>query len=161
LQLLPAYQQCQATARRARCLLRRQSLISMQGADGPSGPHSPIPEENSNCAFRLLTILAGRNARGSSGRQNAQTYAPGYPICMQILGAPINYYDCSFTFAAANATCRPRAARAQGACSILILPAQKPPGPTLPAPSSYLLAMASSSQSPPRTWIAGWRYRFA
>jgi hypothetical protein len=27
---------------------------------------------------------------------SAQTYAPGYPICMQVWG-PINYYDCSFT----------------------------------------------------------------
>ena len=27
---------------------------------------------------------------------SAQTYAPPYPICMQVWG-PINYYDCSFT----------------------------------------------------------------
>jgi hypothetical protein len=27
---------------------------------------------------------------------SAQTYAPGYPVCMEVWG-PLNYYDCSFT----------------------------------------------------------------
>ena len=41
----------------------------------------------------------------------AQTYAPGYPICMQVWG-PINYYDCSFTsLPQCNASASGRAAQ--------------------------------------------------
>jgi hypothetical protein len=42
-----------------------------------------------------LTILAAATL-SAAAPATAQTYAPGYPICMQVWG-PINYYDCSFT----------------------------------------------------------------
>ena len=42
-----------------------------------------------------LAILADATL-SAAAPASAQTYAPGYPICMQVWG-PINYYDCSFT----------------------------------------------------------------
>ena len=42
-----------------------------------------------------LTILAVATL-AAAAPASAQTYAPGYPVCMQVWG-PINYYDCSFT----------------------------------------------------------------
>jgi hypothetical protein len=45
-----------------------------------------------NLALAILLIATLSAAAPAS----AQTYAPGYPICMQVWG-PINYYDCSFT----------------------------------------------------------------
>jgi hypothetical protein len=42
-----------------------------------------------------LAILAAATL-SAAAPASAQTYAPGYPICMQVWG-PINYYDCSFT----------------------------------------------------------------
>jgi hypothetical protein len=42
---------------------------------------------------------------------SAQTYAPGYPICMQVWG-PINYFDCRFTsMPQCNASASGRAAQ--------------------------------------------------
>jgi hypothetical protein len=43
----------------------------------------------------VLTILAVATL-AAAVPASAQTYAPGYPICMQVWG-PINYYDCTFT----------------------------------------------------------------
>jgi hypothetical protein len=56
----------------------------------------------------------------------AQTYAPGYPICMQVWG-PINYYDCSFTsLPQCNASASGRAAQ----CVINpYFASAEPPGP--------------------------------
>jgi hypothetical protein len=42
-----------------------------------------------------LAIIAAATL-SATAPASAQTYAPGYPICMQVWG-PINYYDCSFT----------------------------------------------------------------
>ena len=41
----------------------------------------------------------------------AQTYAPGYPVCLQVYG-PINYYDCRYTsLPQCNASASGRAAQ--------------------------------------------------
>ena len=42
-----------------------------------------------------LAILA-ITAAATVGPAAAQTYAPGYPVCMHVYG-PATYYECSFT----------------------------------------------------------------
>jgi hypothetical protein len=42
---------------------------------------------------------------------SAQTYGPGYPVCLHVYG-PATYYDCSFTtLAQCNATAAGRSAQ--------------------------------------------------
>lgn len=46
-----------------------------------------------------------------AGPAAAQTYAPGYPVCMQVWG-PANYYECRYTsLAQCNASASGRAAQ--------------------------------------------------
>ncbi|WP_454627990.1 DUF3551 domain-containing protein [Bradyrhizobium cenepequi] len=42
----------------------------------------------------LATIVLGAVAAVQPAR--AQTYAPGYPVCLHVYG-PITYYECSYT----------------------------------------------------------------
>ena len=49
-----------------------------------------------------LAILAADNVLAAAPAR-AQTYAPGYPVCLHVYD-PVSYYECS-------ATRRPRAAR--------------------------------------------------
>jgi Protein of unknown function (DUF3551) len=63
-------------------------------ADVRSGRSHPIPEE---ILMRILALTIPAIATMLAvAPASAQTYAPGYPICMQVWG-PINYYDCRFT----------------------------------------------------------------
>ena len=57
---------------------------------------------------------------------SAQTYAPGYPVCLQIYG-PINYFDCRYTsLPQCNASASGRAAQ----CVINpYFASAEPPGP--------------------------------
>lgn len=43
---------------------------------------------------QALAILA-ITAAAMAGPAAAQTYAPGYPVCMHVYG-PVSYYECSF-----------------------------------------------------------------
>ena len=46
-----------------------------------------------------------------AGPAAAQTYAPGYPVCLQVWG-PANYYECRYTsLAQCNATASGRSAQ--------------------------------------------------
>ena len=46
-----------------------------------------------------------------AGPAAAQTYAPGYPVCLHVWG-PANYYECRYTsLAQCNATASGRAAQ--------------------------------------------------
>jgi hypothetical protein len=46
-----------------------------------------------------------------AGSVAAQTYAPGYPVCLQVWG-PANYYECRYTsLAQCNASASGRAAQ--------------------------------------------------
>jgi hypothetical protein len=50
------------------------------------------------------TVLAAAPAR-------AQTYAPGYPVCLHVYG-PVSYYECSYTsLPQCNASASGRAAQ--------------------------------------------------
>jgi Protein of unknown function (DUF3551) len=42
-----------------------------------------------------LAILASATV-SMAGPAAAQTYAPGYPVCLQVYG-PVSYYDCRYT----------------------------------------------------------------
>jgi hypothetical protein len=43
-------------------------------------------------ALTILTIAMGSAAAPAS----AQTYAPGYPVCLHVYG-PVTYYECRYT----------------------------------------------------------------
>ena len=55
-----------------------------------------------------LAILA-IGAISAAAPAQAQTYDPGYPVCLHVYGR-ISYYECRYT-SCLNATRRPRAAR--------------------------------------------------
>ena len=56
-------------------------------------------------AIPLIATLA------AAAPANAQTYAPGYPVCLQVYG-PINYFDCRYTsLPQCNASASGRAAQ--------------------------------------------------
>jgi hypothetical protein len=58
----------------------------------------------------VLAILA-IGAASIVGPARAQTYAPGYPVCLHVYG-PITYYECSYTsLAQCNATASGRGAQ--------------------------------------------------
>ena len=58
----------------------------------------------------VLAILAIGTA-SVAGPAAAQTYAPGYPVCMQVWG-PANYYECRYTsLAQCNVSASGRAAQ--------------------------------------------------
>ena len=57
-----------------------------------------------------LTILAIATA-SVAGPAAAQTYAPGYPVCLHVWG-PANYYECRYTsLAQCDASASGRAAQ--------------------------------------------------
>ncbi len=57
-----------------------------------------------------LTILAIAT-QSLAAPAAAQTYAPGYPVCLHVYG-PITYYECRYTsLAQCNATASGRAAQ--------------------------------------------------
>jgi hypothetical protein len=57
-----------------------------------------------------LTILAIATV-SVAGPAAAQTYAPGYPVCLHVWG-PANYYECRYTsLAQCNASASGRAAQ--------------------------------------------------
>ena len=57
-----------------------------------------------------LAILAIATM-STAGSAAAQTFAPGYPVCLQVYG-PVAYYDCRYTsLAQCNASASGRAAQ--------------------------------------------------
>ena len=57
-----------------------------------------------------LAMLAGATV-SMAGPAAAQTYAPGYPVCLHVWG-PANYYECRYTsLAQCNASASGRAAQ--------------------------------------------------
>jgi len=57
-----------------------------------------------------LTILA-LGALACAAPSQAQTYAPGYPVCLHVYG-PVTYYECNYTsLAQCNASASGRAAQ--------------------------------------------------
>jgi Protein of unknown function (DUF3551) len=57
-----------------------------------------------------LTILAV-GTLASAAPSEAQTYAPGYPVCLHVYG-PVTYYECNYTsLAQCNATASGRSAQ--------------------------------------------------
>jgi hypothetical protein len=57
-----------------------------------------------------LAMLAGATV-SIAGPAAAQTYAPGYPVCLHVWG-PLNYYECAYTsLAQCNASASGRAAQ--------------------------------------------------
>jgi Protein of unknown function (DUF3551) len=72
-----------------------------------------------------LSILAAATL-SAAAPASAQTYAPPYPICMQVWG-PINYYDCSFT---SLPQCNLSASARPAQCVVNpYLASAEPPGP--------------------------------
>ena len=60
-----------------------------------------------NLALAILAITT----ISAAGPAAAQTYAPGYSVCLHVYG-PISYYECSFTsLAQCNASASGRAAQ--------------------------------------------------
>jgi hypothetical protein len=52
----------------------------------------------------IVTVIAAAPA-------SAQTYAPGYPVCLHVFG-PVSYFDCSYTsIAQCNLTASGRSAQ--------------------------------------------------
>ena len=63
-----------------------------------------------NLALAILAIATVSVA----GPAAAQTYAPGYPVCLRVYG-PVNYYECRYTtMAQCNASASGRAAQCVG-----------------------------------------------
>ena len=61
-------------------------------------------------AFPLFVASLGGLLTAAAPAQ-AQTYAPGFPVCLRVYG-PINYYDCSYaSLAQCNATASGRPAQ--------------------------------------------------
>jgi hypothetical protein len=57
-----------------------------------------------------LTVLVAGTLLGASAAR-AQTYAPGYPVCLHVYGQ-VTYYECSYTsLAQCNASASGRAAQ--------------------------------------------------
>jgi Protein of unknown function (DUF3551) len=57
-----------------------------------------------------LAILAGATV-SMAGPAAAQTYAPGYPVCLHVYG-PLTYYECRYTsLAQCNVAASGRAAQ--------------------------------------------------
>jgi hypothetical protein len=57
-----------------------------------------------------LAILAGATV-SMAGPAAAQTYAPGYPVCLHVYG-PLTYYECRYTsLAECNVSASGRAAQ--------------------------------------------------
>lgn len=73
-----------------------------------------------HCA-RLALIAIGLLLAGGSSR--AQTYDPGYPVCMQIYG-PVGYFDCRY---ASLAQCKYLAVGRSASCVANPYFAQKNP----------------------------------
>jgi hypothetical protein len=44
-------------------------------------------------AYAILTIMSV----GMAAPARAQTYDPDWPICMQVFGKEVDYFDCTFT----------------------------------------------------------------
>ncbi len=60
-----------------------------------------------NLALAILAIATVSVA----GPAAAQTYAPGYPVCLHVWG-PVNYYECAYTsLPQCNASASGRAAQ--------------------------------------------------
>jgi hypothetical protein len=60
--------------------------------------------------IRALAVLALGTA-SVAGPAAAQTYAPGYPVCLHVYG-PLNYYECRYTsLAQCNGSASGRAAQ--------------------------------------------------
>ena len=61
-------------------------------------------------ALAILTILA-IGAASMAAPAAAQTYAPGYPVCLHVYG-PATYYECRYTsLAQCNASASGRSAQ--------------------------------------------------
>ena len=62
--------------------------------------------------MRILALAIFAIAAASlAGPAAAQTYAPGYPVCLHVWG-PANYYECRYTsMAQCNASASGRAAQ--------------------------------------------------
>jgi Protein of unknown function (DUF3551) len=62
--------------------------------------------------MRSLTLaIVAIGAASLTGPATAQTYAPGYPVCLHVYG-PATYYECRYTsLAQCNASASGRAAQ--------------------------------------------------
>ena len=60
---------------------------------------------------RLALAILAIATVSLAGPATAQTYAPGYPVCLQVYG-PVAYYDCRYvSLAQCNASASGRAAQ--------------------------------------------------
>jgi hypothetical protein len=60
---------------------------------------------------RLALAILATAAMCVAGPATAQTYAPGYPVCLHVYG-PVGYYDCRYSsLAQCNASASGRAAQ--------------------------------------------------
>ena len=60
---------------------------------------------------RLALAILAMAAMSVAGPATAQTYAPGYPVCLHVYG-PVGYYDCRYSsLAQCNASASGRAAQ--------------------------------------------------
>ena len=60
---------------------------------------------------RLALAILAIAAMSVAGPATAQTYAPGYPVCLHVYG-PVGYYDCRYlSLAQCNASASGRAAQ--------------------------------------------------
>src|SRR5258706_15880762 len=87
-----------------------------------------------NLALAILAVVTVSMA----GPAAAQTYAPGYPVCLHVWG-PANYYECRYTsLAQCNASASGRAAQ----CMInpYLASAQVPAGRAYPPDPPGFLA---------------------
>ena len=46
--------------------------------------------------MRILMLAAALALGAAAGPADAQTYAPGYPVCLHVYG-PATYYECRYT----------------------------------------------------------------
>jgi hypothetical protein len=59
---------------------------------------------------RLALAILAIATMSAAGPATAQTYAPGYPVCLHVYG-PVAYYDCRYTsLAQCNASASGRSA---------------------------------------------------
>jgi hypothetical protein len=61
----------------------------------------------------VLAALAAAGTLIAASPASAQTYGPGYPVCLHVYG-PASYYDCGYSsIAQCNATASGRAAQCE------------------------------------------------
>ena len=73
----------------------------------------------------MISTMLVFGAIAASSPVSAQTYDPGYPVCLHVYG-PVTYYECSYTsIPQCNASAAGRAAQC------VINPYAGPPGPPM------------------------------